>query len=223
MTENKAKQKAERMLFIVVIISIFLLAMILIWVLRIQSIRNKQRKQITELELEKSKNQKLILEQQLKEHETLTLLEQERFNTEIDAKNRQLTAQVLLQANRKEMIQEIIQILSIVPQQSKVSELDSVMFSLKQQLKEAERWNDFFIHFEQINPSFISLLKEKHPDINDNDIRLLSYIYLNLDSKKIAELLNISFDSFRKKKQRLANKMGIETTELYTHLVNSIN
>ncbi len=217
--ENKARQKNERILYISLFIFISILAIILIWLF---SIKSRHNKRYAELKLQQEKNQKLILEQQLKEQETISMLEQERFNMEMELKNRQLTTQVLLQANKKEMLQDVIQRLSSIPQQSKTPELNSALFVLRQQLKESEQWNDFLIHFQQINTSFISLLKGKHPDLNDSDIRLLSYIYLNLDNKKIAELLNISFDSLRKKKQRLANKIGIETTSLYTYLINTI-
>ena len=206
LSESKTKQKAERILFTVVLIAIFVLAVVFIWILRIQSARNKQRKQIAELELEQEKSQ--------------NLLQQEQLNNEIETKNRQLTAQVLSQSNKKDIINEIIHTLSSFPAQSKVPELNSIIFTLKRQAKESEHWNDFLIHFEQINPSFISILKEKHPDLSNNDIRFLSYIYLNLDSKKISDLLNISFDSLRKKKLRLANKMGIESVDIYTYLIN---
>jgi len=227
LAENRAKQKAERTLFVFIFIFMAILTAILVWVFRIQSIRNKQQKiiaengqRIAELELEKERNKKLIIEQQFKEQETLAILEQERLNNEIEIKNRQLTAQVLSQSNKKDIINEIIQTLSSFSAQSKIPELNSVIFTLKQQAKDSEHWNDFLIHFEQINPSFISILKEKHPDLNDNDIRFLSYIYLNLDGKKISDLLNISFDSLRKKKLRLANKMGVGSIDLYTYLIN---
>ena len=227
LAENRAKQKAERTLFVFIFIFMAILTVILVWVFRIQSIRNKQQKiiaengqRIAELELEKERNKKLIIEQQFKEQETLAILEQERLNNEIEIKNRQLTAQVLSQSNKKDIINEIIQTLSSFSVQSKIPELNSVIFTLKQQAKDSDHWNDFLIHFEQINPSFISVLKEKHPDLNDNDIRFLSYIYLNLDGKKISDLLNISFDSLRKKKLRLANKMGVGSIDLYTYLIN---
>ncbi len=211
--ENKSKQKSERAIFIFVLI----IALILIWVLRIQLKTNRQKRSF---ELEKEKNEKLLLEKQLKEQETLALLEQERLNNEIDAMNRQLTAKVLLQSNRNELIGEIIDKLSGVSDPGESIELESIIRQLKQQMKESTDWDSFLAYFEQINPAFLSLLKEKHSDLTANDIRLLSYIYINLDTKEISKLLNITTDHCRKKKQRLAKKMNLPVSGIYDYLVS---
>ncbi len=298
LSENKAKQKAERILFISILIFIIILAVILIWVLRIQSIRNKQGKQITELELEKEKNKKQILEQetkeketlalleqerlnieklrlkqqlkeqealnllekerlqnevneklllkqrmkeqeierileqerlnneklllaqQLKEQETLALLKQEKLNNEIDAKNRQLTAKILSHTNRHEWLNEILQSLLKIPEKSRDTVLNSIIWDLKIQLKDSSEWDTFLNHFEEMNPSLLMALKNKSPNLTANDIQLISCIYLDLDTKKIAHLLNVSTDACWKKKQRLANKMGITASKLRDYFKN---
>jgi len=251
LSENKEKQKAERMLFIVVIISVFALAMIFIWVLRIQSTRNKQRKiiaekgqRIAELELEKEKNEKLLLKQQLKEKEIASLLEQEQSSNErkeklllkrrlkeqevlalleqerLNNENNQLAAKVLIQSNRNELIDEIISRLSKIPIQSEDSQLQLVIRQLKTQLKDSSELNNSIAYFDQINPSFLSSLKQKHPNLSVSDIRFLSYLFLNFNTKEIANLLNMSFDSCKKKRQRLASKMGVETAQLYNYLLS---
>jgi len=52
-----------------------------------------------------------------------------------------------------------------------------------------------------------------------NDIRFLSYLYMNLSIKEISSLLNITPDACRKRKERIAKKMGLqETAELFPYL-----
>ncbi len=217
LAENKAKQKAERILFTSILIFIIILTLVLILMFRIQSIRNKQRKQLTELELEKEKNQKLIIEQQLKEQEN----QQEQLNNEIEIKNKQLTARILFQSNRSKLIKELITAFSDAPLQKENPILESIIQKLKLQLKDSADANNFFVQLEQINPSLFLLLKEKYSNLSLDDIHLLSYIYLyNTDTKKIASLLNIPVNACQKRKERLADKMEIKTTELYNHLHN---
>ncbi len=273
LSENKAKQKSERILFTSILVFVIILAIILIWLFRIQSIRNKQWKQITELELEKEKNKKQILEQETKEKETLALLEQERLNIEnlrleqqlkeqealnlleeerlqnevneklllkqqmkeqemerileqerlnqkIEAKNKQLIARALSHSDRNKMLKEIIPVLSDISGKLEDFSLDSVIRKLKIQLKDSVEWENFLMQSEQINPSLFSSLKDDYPHLTANDIYFLSYIYLNLSNKKIAYLLDISPEACRKKKQRLATKMGLKLGELYPFLVN---
>ena len=218
--ENRIKQKAERMLYISMILFIFILSLILIWVLRIQSIKNKQRKIITELKLKEEKNEKLLLTQQLNEEKILALLEHARLNNEIDTKNRQLIGKALYQSNRNELIKDIVKALSKITPENVDSVLRIVISQLKAQLKESAKDEGLFVYFEQVNPVFLSALKKEHPDLSANDVRLLSFFYLNLNTKEIATLLNILPDSLKKKKQRLASKLGVETADLYKYLAN---
>ena len=243
LAENKAKQKAERILLVFILSFVVLFVLILVWVFRVKTMKNKQLKVITELELEKQtqeklllkqekllleqeklllEQEKLLLEKQLKEREVLSLLEQQRLNNEIEAKNRQLTAKILFQSSRNELIKEIIHTLAKIPNHSEdpIPILKSVMQKLKEQVKESVDSESLLIHFEKINPSFLSALKEKHPDLTANDIRLLSYMYLNLDTKEISKLFNITHEYCRKKKQQLSKKMKIPTTEMYCYLTS---
>ncbi len=241
LAEKNEKQKAERILFTSGIIIIFLVACMLIWMF----IKNKQRKKI-ELEKEKSekllllqqlkeqemsalweqerlqneKNEKLLLKQLLKEQETLAFLEQERLNSEIEIKNKQLAAKVLFQSNKSELMEDVINILSGISGQLTDESLKPIIQQLKSQIKESKEWDNFLVHFEKINPDFLSSLKQKHPNLTSNDIRLLSYLYLNLNTKEVASLLNITIDYCKKRKQRLAKKMGVSTFELYNYLIN---
>ncbi len=220
LAESKAKQKVEHILIISITAFICLLAIILICLFRIQSIRNKQRKQITELELEKEKNQKLLLEQQFKEHETLALLEQEKLNNEIETKNRQLTARILSQSNKNKLVEEILEILPKSGNKIGAKTLSLTRRRLKMELKESTELDAFLVHFEQTNPKLFSFLKEYHPDLTTGEIRLLSYIYLDLNAKEIASLLNITHDYCKKKKQRLAHKMRVQTGQLHDYLIS---
>jgi tetratricopeptide (TPR) repeat protein len=227
LSESKAKQKAERTLFIFILIFVIALAIILIWVFRMRSIKNKQRKiileneqKITKLELEKERNKKLLLKKQLKEQETLALLEQEKLNNEIEAKNRQLTAKILSQSNRHEWIEEMLKELSEISGHSENDLLDPLIRKLKIQLKDSSEWDTFLNHFEEMNPSLLMSLQNTHPNLTANDIQLISCIYLDLDTKKIAYLLHVSVETCRKKKERLAAKIGIKVSELRDYFKN---
>ena len=222
LAESRVTQKEDRMFFIFIITAVILAVLILIWVFYTRTAKNRQSKVIAELELEKQINEKLLAEQRLKEREILLQLEQQRLNDEIAEKNRQLTTKILCQSNRNELIKEIIRILAKIPKYTEDTGpiLKSVTRKLKAQIKESMDWDSILVHFEQINPSFLSALKEKHPDLTADEIRLLSYIYLNLNTKEISKLFNIAPESCQKKKYRLAQKMNITTSEMYCYLTS---
>ncbi|RZJ50367.1 MAG: sigma-70 family RNA polymerase sigma factor, partial [Flavobacterium sp.] len=48
-----------------------------------------------------------------------------------------------------------------------------------------------------------------HPDLTPNDIRFIAYVYMDLTSKEIASMLNITLEACRKRKERIIQKLGI--------------
>ena len=244
-TEDKAKQKRNQLVWIFIIIFIISLFLLILY---IRSTKLRQLKMMAELE----KNEKLLLAQDLKERETLRLLEQERANNEIKEKmllkqqlkeqeilaqleqktykseiilkNKQLVSQTLFQLSKNELMEEIIRTLSHLPNQEKIPDLQVVIHKLKTQLRDPVNtdWNSFLTYFEQTNPDFLAALKKKHPNLSANDVRLSSYISLNLGTKEISKLLHITPEHCKKKKQRLAEKLDMPTSQIYNYLSNIV-
>ncbi|MDP3352671.1 MAG: LuxR C-terminal-related transcriptional regulator, partial [Flavobacteriaceae bacterium] len=52
-------------------------------------------------------------------------------------------------------------------------------------------------------------VKKLHPSLTPHDLRLCAYLRLNLSSKEIAPLLNISIRSVEIKRYRLRKKMDL--------------
>ena len=56
---------------------------------------------------------------------------------------------------------------------------------------------------------FLKKIKQLHPTLTPNDLRICAYLRLNLSSKEIAPLLNISVRSVEIKRYRLRKKMDL--------------
>lgn len=147
----------------------------------------------------------------------------ESLRREIEVKNQILSDKILFQTTRNELIEEVIDTLSSDPKVSGNPALLASARNLRSHLKDDARWEEFTSHFENVNNVFIKALKERHPDLVANDIRYLSFVYLNLNTKEIASLLNISPESCRKRKERLVKKLEISSSDsLYAYLSSLI-
>ena len=213
---NESKLSSERKIFYSVIAIIVIIVIFIVWSFRNASIKHKQKKLIAErseqiltLELEKEKSDNLILEQQFIEKETTALLEQERLKNELELKNRKLSAKALYLSGRNQMIEEVLTELSELPQLSKDVSVVNHIKTLKNHLKSDDEWNNFITHFEEVNQTFLNNLKSKHPGLTANDIRFISYIYMNLSTKEIASMLNVTSEACRKRKERISAKMEL--------------
>lgn len=207
--ESKKALKQEKQFFYTLIIGVILFMGFLVWVYKNNSLKHKQRKKIVELELAKEKNEHLLNERQHREKEALVLLEKERLKNELDSKNRELTAKAMYLASKNELIEEVIQSLSKNTQIATNTPLKSQITDLKKYLKKDTQWDSFFVHFEELNQGFLDRLRTHYPKLTPNDVRFLSFLYMNLSYKEIASLLNITPQSCRKRKERISKKMNV--------------
>lgn len=223
---NEQKLAAERKIYYSIIAVIIAIVTIIILSLRNISAKHKQRKLIAErnqqaiaLELEKEKNENLLLEKQIHEKETSALLEQERLKNEIEARNRKLSAKALYLSGRNTIIEDVVASISKVPELAKDPSLNTHIKTLKDHLKADHEWDSFITHFEEVNQGYLNRLKTKHPTLTANDVRFISYLYMNLSTKEIATMLNITLEACRKRKERIAAKMELpDSSYLYNYL-----
>ena len=222
LTTKEEKMAGERRIYYVLFALLLVFVIITILILRQKRIIAERNQHISELDLEKEKNNNLLLEKQvtdvLLEQERLKL-EEERLKNEVDARNRKLSAKALHLSGRNELIEEILDYLSKKPKYSKDMTLATYVESLKQHLKTDNDWDDFIAHFEEVNSGFLLRLKTAHPTLSVGDIRFLAYMYMNLSTKEIAYILNITPLASKKRKERLASKMEVpKERDLYDYI-----
>lgn len=217
--QSKVDLDNEKYFFYKLILGITIFMGFLIWVYKNNSLKHEQRKKIVELELIKEKSEHLIAEKQHREQEALVLLEKEQLKNELDSKNRDLTAKAMYIASKNELLEEVIQSLSTNSQIIPNSELRKQISELKNHVRKDSYWDSFTAHFEELNRGFLNRLMLKHPDLTANDIRFLTFNYMNLSNKEMGSLLNITPQSCRKRKERISKKMGVlETLSLHAYL-----
>ena len=86
--------------------------------------------------------------------------------------------------------------------------------------KNDEDWNRFSVHFDEVHNNFLATLKTKYPQLSSTDLKLCAYLRLNLSSKEIAQLLNISLKGVEVSRYRLRKKLGLATeTNLHNFLI----
>ena len=87
--------------------------------------------------------------------------------------------------------------------------IKSVITTINKNISEEDTWNVFKEAFDNADKDFLKKVKLAHPSLTPNDLRLCAYLRLNLSSKEIAPLLNISVRSVEIKRYRLRKKMEL--------------
>jgi len=80
-------------------------------------------------------------------------------------------------------------------------------------IRDVEKGDDnktqFNMHFNNVNEDFFNTLKDLFPDITPNELKLCAYLKLNLSTKEIAQLMNITIKAVEVARYRLRKKLNI--------------
>jgi len=73
-----------------------------------------------------------------------------------------------------------------------------------------DEWESFNHFFGQVHPRFTIQLQEQFPELSNNDIRLISFLRLQLTTGEIASLLKVTPSSIHKARYRLKKKLQLD-------------
>ena len=107
---------------------------------------------------------------------------------------------------RNEFLNKIKKDLSEIETEPRI---DLLIKKINKNLKRNDDWEYFEEAFNNADKGFFKILKTRHHKLTNNDLRLCAYLRLNLSSKEIAPLLNISVQSIEIKRYRLRKKMNL--------------
>jgi phosphate/sulfate permease len=109
-----------------------------------------------------------------------------------------------------ELKEEIIKIKANIKDQEIRLGLNKLSLMITQDLSIDRDREKFQMHINEQNSNFIHKLSESFPSITDNEKRLASLLRLNLSSKEIASILNISPKSVEMNRYRLRKKLKVD-------------
>ena len=147
---------------------------------------------------------------QLETKQKLTELNNEKLKLDIENKNRELAISTMSLIKKNEFLNSIKSELSNVEGNK---EIKNVLRIIDRNLNNTDDWKFFQEAFNNADKDFLKKIGEKHPELTPNDLRLCAYLRLNLSSKEIAPLLNISYRSVEVKRYRLRKKMKLKASQ----------
>lgn len=143
-------------------------------------------------------------------------LKNELIKAELTSKEKRMNEllEVIKQKNRK--LEELNSKLS---DKEKVEKAD-VLSSVKEAFASEQEWENFRVSFEQIHSGFFDKILSIYPSLTAYELRLCALLRLNLSSKEIAKILNISASSVNTGRYRMRKKMNLtETDDLVRYLM----
>lgn len=139
--------------------------------------------------------------------------ERKALEQELEFKKRELTTHTLHLVSKNKLLTDLRDSIQEIKQDSSDKQSFSPLIgSIDRDLRGDTNWAHFEQYFRQVYVDFDEKIKQAFTDLTGNEVRLVALMKMNLSTKEIAAILNITPESVNKARYRIRKKM-ISTTE----------
>ncbi len=177
-------------------------------------------------EKEMSSQVMLFREQALIQEKEIVNLRNETLLNEMNHKNKELANSTLHLLHKNKILTSIKLQLSDLIQKSLENidhkhEISGIVRKINKELFNEKHQEAFDSYFDEVHQNFIKRLKETHPGLSPKELRLCAYLKMNLSSKEISSLMNISVRGVEISRYRLRKKLNLDReTNLTDYILN---
>lgn len=203
-------------------------SLVILLVIFINHLLNRQEEKLlaqqnSDIEQEKQQKRQIKLEADRE----LIRLKNEKLRSDNIYKSKELAnlTYSLIQKNKLliEFNEELDKIKRLSETNKIVTEdIHTIIRKVNRAIDKGENWEVFEEYFDTVHENFFVKLKKKFPDFSSKDLRLCAYLRMNLTTKEIAPLMNISVRGVEIGRYRLRKKLDLDRSVNISNFLNNI-
>ncbi|MGB5362018.1 MAG: LuxR C-terminal-related transcriptional regulator, partial [Aureibaculum sp.] len=207
---------------VVIILIVLLVAIVLYQIYVINKLREKNKLEEYQDNIEKYNTQQIMLANELKMASNANI----KLGKEIEAKEIEQKKIALSIIRKNEILSKLkaeIETLKLKPEgKFKYSDLNNIKLLIHDNLNIENERKSFNNYIKELNNSFLNNLVNKYPTLTENDKKLCSLLRLNLSTKEMASILDITPKSVEVNRSRLRKKMNIKKKENLNKIIRKL-
>ncbi|MGH1436907.1 MAG: triple tyrosine motif-containing protein [Lewinella sp.] len=158
-----------------------------------------------------------------KSEEEIDRLRSENLQSDVKHRTSQLASATMHLVQKGEVLLKIKKELVKVHKQASTEEnrkkLQKIIHTIDGNIRLDSNWEQFEAYFDQVHENFLRNLREAYPDLTPKDQKLCAYLRMNLTTKEIAPLMNISVRGVEISRYRLRKKLDLDTNTNLTDFI----
>lgn len=202
------------------IIYLILILLLILALVRLERymLAAKERRVVKEKDRELAQKQAdYEKETRLKDRKIMEL-EKEKLHSELQHKSQEMANAMVSIARKNETLINVKQELrNIYSRLNPGSEQRKSILALQNSIDVTMQSDDVMKRFEDefdlVHNDFMKKLRSRYPDLSNNEVLLCAYIKMNLSTKEIAPLMNISVRGMETMRYRIRKKFNLEREE----------
>ena len=184
------------------------------------------------IELSKKKNQRIYeakeqeyKRQALESEKEIIRIRNEKLQAEMILRDKELANEAMNLVRKNEFLNEIRDNLNYLRDGCRDEEttlrVNEILTRIGREVDSNRQREVFENAFDEVHEEFLQRVKSRYPQLTPAELRLCAYLKMNLPTKEIAPLLNISARGVEICRYRIRKKMGItRDVNITTHLLS---
>lgn len=204
---------------------LFLLVTILaVWFIYLRIDISKRKDRLKHLQAYRQKEQEYLRNALIDEKKIINL-KNEKLRAEMIHRDKELANQTMDLIRKNKFLLNIKEELLKLKRPNNDFALNDKIMSLivkiDKDLDHNKQWEVFETAFDEVHEDFLNRLKVAYPNLTPKELRLCAYLRLNISSKEIAPLMNISVRGVEICRYRVRKKLDIERdTNMTSFIIN---
>jgi len=198
---------------IAIVIYVILLIIAYYILRRLYALKLKRHQEHIHEKLQKEKEE-FLKQEVIANEQQIVKIKNEQLQEALAGKSRELANSAMNIVYKNELLQkisdEILNLKDSTGKKLSEEQLRKIQKVINEGMTDERDWNLFESSFNEAHESFFKKLKAHHPDLVPNDLKLCAYLRMNMNSKEMASLLNISLRGVEIRRYRLRKKLNLE-------------
>jgi len=187
--------------------------------------KRKIKKEQNLLKIKYSKTQKKLLDERARENEKeIIKLKNESLENEVNLKSKQLANSAMALIKKNETLQHLKE--SFIKHKENFNNqylFKNLIKQLDDSIEHKDEWELFEYNFNQVHEAFFNQLKAQFSELNKKDLKACAYIKMNLTTKEISTLFNISIRGVETLRYRLKGKLNLAKSDSLKGFLQNFN
>jgi DNA-binding CsgD family transcriptional regulator len=173
-----------------------------------------------------AKREQMFQEQTALSEKEIIKLRNESLRNEMKYKNKELANATLhlIQKNKTltYLKDDLTRVLKTLPSDNLDKQnINNLLKKINRDLRNEKNWELFNNYFDEVHEDFMERLKQKYNDLTPKELRLCAYLRMNISTKEIAPLMNISVRGVEISRYRLRKKLKLDYNTNLTDFILS--
>ncbi len=196
----------------------------IIWVFYRRLEGSKRKERLKHLQAFRQKEQEYLRNALIDEKKIINL-KNEKLRSEMIHRNKELANQTMDLIRKNKFLlnikDELMKLKRPGMDNSLNDKISSLIVKIDKDLDHNKQWEVFESAFDEVHEDFLNRIKVVYPNLTPKELRLCAYLRLNISSKEIAPLMNISVRGVEICRYRVRKKLDIDRdTNMTSFIIN---